>query len=113
MTIKELTEKLNLNIISGKNGLSQTLTGCYISDLLSDVVGHAQIGNIWITLHTHKNIVAVASLKKLSCILLVNNQTPSNDAIMQSDKEDIPILQTQLSTFEITGKIYNIINAQQ
>ncbi len=54
MKVKELVEKLNLKVLSGEKGLDREIDGCYISDLLSDVMGNAMEGNIWITLQTHK-----------------------------------------------------------
>ena len=109
MKVKELVEKLNLKVLSGANGLDREIDGCYISDLLSDVMGNAMEGNIWITLQTHKNVMAVASLKEMSCIILVKNLMPNDETIEQSNDEDLPILQTSLSTFDITGLVYNLI----
>lgn len=110
MTVQELVDKLELTVLSGNNGLNREIDGCYISDLLSDVMGNAEAGNIWITLQTHKNVMAIASLKELSCIILVKGLIPNDETTEQSNEEDIPILQTKLSTFEIAGKVYNLIN---
>lgn len=110
MKVKELVEKLGLKILSGKNGLEREIDGCYISDLLSDVMGNADAGNIWITLQTHKNVMAVASLKELSCIILVKNLEANEDTLKQSDEEEIPILQTSMTTYEIAGRVYNLLN---
>ena len=110
MKVKELVEKLNLKVLSGEKGLDREIDGCYISDLLSDVMGNAMEGNIWITLQTHKNVMAVASLKELSCIILVKNLVPNDETIEQSDDEDLPILQTNLPTYEIAGLVYNLLN---
>ncbi len=110
MKVKELVEKLNLKVLSGEKGLDREIDGCYISDLLSDVMGNAMEGNIWITLQTHKNVMAVASLKELSCIILVKNLMPNDETIEQSNDEDLPILQTNLPTYEIAGLVYNLLN---
>lgn len=110
MKVKELVEKLGLKILSGKNGLEREIDGCYISDLLSDVMGNADAGNIWITLQTHKNVMAVASLKELSCIILVKNLEANEDTLKQSNEEGIPILQTSMTTYEIAGRVYNLLN---
>ena len=110
MKVKELVEKLNLKVLSGENGLDREIDGCYISDLLSDVMGNAMEGNIWITLQTHKNVMAVASLKEMSCIILVKNLMPNDETIEQSNDEDLPILQTNLPTYEIAGLVYNLLN---
>ena len=110
MKVQELVEKLNLKVLSGANGLNREIDGCYISDLLSDVMGNAMEGNIWITLQTHKNVMAVASLKEMSCIILVKNLMPNDETIEQSNDEDLPILQTNLPTYEIAGLVYNLLN---
>ncbi|MBQ2509168.1 MAG: serine kinase [Bacteroidales bacterium] len=109
MKVQELVDKLGLKVLSGANGLDREIDGCYVSDLLSDVMGNAMEGNIWITLQTHKNVMAVASLKEMSCIILVKNLVPNDETIEQSNDEDLPILQTSLSTFDITGLVYNLI----
>ncbi len=110
MTVKELSEKLNLKLSGGAEGLTNEITGGYTSDLLSDVIGHAEQGNVWITLQTHKNVMAIASLKELACVIIVNDLEPAEDMISQSNEENIPVFVTNESTFEITGKIYNLIN---
>ena len=109
MTVRELAEKLNLDICCGKAGLDREIQGGYTSDLLSDVMGNAGEGNIWVTLKTHKNIMAIASLKELSAIVLVKNYKPEEETITESESEGIPILSTSCQTFEITGKIYELL----
>lgn len=109
MKVKDLVEKLNLKVLAGANGLDREIDGCYISDLLSDVMGNAQEGNIWITLQTHKNVMAVASLKEIACIILVKNLTANEDTVNQSNEEGLPLLQTSLPTYEIAGKVYDLI----
>lgn len=108
MKVQELVNKLNLKVLSGEKGLDREIEGCYVSDLLSDVMGNAESGNIWITLQTHKNVMAVASLKELACVILVKGLTPNEDTINQSNEEEIPILQTSMATFEVAGKIYEM-----
>ncbi len=110
MKVNELVEKLGLKVLAGANGLDREIDGCYISDLLSDVMGNAMEGNIWITLQTHKNVMAVASLKELACIILVKNLMPNDETIEQSNDEDLPLLQTSLPTYEIAGLVYNLLH---
>ena len=109
MNVKELAEKANLKIISGEQGLSTEIKGGYTCDLLSDVMGHAEEGYVWITLQTHKNIMAIASLKDLAAIILVKGLMPEADTLEHSNKENIPILSTDFEEFEISGIIYQLI----
>ena len=111
MKVRELVEKLNLKVVSGENGLDRDIDGCYVSDLLSDVMGNAEMGNVWVTLQTHKNVMAIASLKELACVILVKNLKPSDDTIEQSNEEGIPFLSTDMQTYETVGKIYQLLNA--
>lgn len=109
MTVKELVSALNLTVLSGENGLDREIDGCYVSDLLSDVMGNAEMNNIWITLQTHKNVMAIASLKELACVILVKGQSASEETLEQSNEEGIPFLSTNMQTFETAGKVYDLL----
>jgi len=109
MTVQEVVEKLNLTVFSGSEELSTAVTGGYTSDLLSDVMGHADAGYLWITLQAHKNVIAIASLKELAAIILVKGITPDEDTLTLANQENIPILGSDLQTFELSGKIYELI----
>ena len=108
MKVRELVEKLGLNVLSGADGLDREIEGCYVSDLLSDVMGNADMGNVWVTLQTHKNVMAIASLKELACVILVKGLTAPDDTVAQSNEEGIPFLNTPMSTYEVAGKIYEL-----
>ncbi|MBR1550554.1 MAG: serine kinase [Bacteroidales bacterium] len=111
MKVRELVEKLNLKVLSGEGGLDRDIDGCYVSDLLSDVMGNAEMGNVWVTLQTHKNVMAIASLKELACVILVKGLTANEETVEQSNEEGIPFLSTEMQTYETVGKIYQLLNA--
>lgn len=111
MTVKELIEKMNLTVFCGEENLNTEIKGGYVSDLLSDVMGFAQEGNVWVTLQTHKNVIAIASLKELACVVLVKGNQPDEDMLEQAKEEEIPVLGTTEQTFEVAGKIYQLLNA--
>lgn len=112
MTLKEVTEKLGWKVVTGNDLLDISITGGYCSDLLSDVMGNAQEGQVWLTIQVHKNIIAVAALKELSAILLVKGLNATEDAIEAAKEEGIAILQTEEAAFETAGKLYNLLNAK-
>jgi len=111
MTVKDIIEKMNLKVYSGENNLDNTIKGGYVSDLLSDVMGFAQEGNAWVTLQTHKNVIAIASLKELACVILVKGNEPDEDMLEQAKEEEIPVLGTTEQTFEVAGQLYMMLNA--
>lgn len=113
MKVSELVKELNLVVFSGGNNLDREITGGYVSDLLSDVMGNASEGEVWVTLQTHRNVVAIASLKELACVLLVSSLVPEQNTMDHSNEEGIPVLGTSLSTFEIAGMLYQKIKRAQ
>lgn len=108
MRLTELVEKLNLDVKSGQWNMDREITGGYVSDLLSDVLANGATGNIWITLQLHQNIVGVASMKDFAGIILVNGRTPEQETIEKAEAEEIPIMVSELSTFELVGKLYDL-----
>ena len=110
MKITDIIKALDLKVISGNDGLSNEITGGYVSDLLSDVMGNAREGNIWITVQTHMNVVAVASLKDLAAVIIVKGGLPESDTIEKSNMEKIPVLSTDMDTFNIAGRLYEFLN---
>ena len=110
MTVKDLIEKMNLTVFCGEQNLDREIKGGYVSDLLSDVMGFAQEGNVWVTLQTHKNVIAIASLKELAYVVLVKGNQPDEDMLEQAKEEEIPVLGTAEQTFEVAGQIYKLIN---
>ena len=108
MKIVELVEKLNLDVRSAKENLDREVTGGYASDLPSDVLANSKEGNLWITLQLHRNIVGVASMKDLAGIILVNGREPEPETIEKAEAENIPVMVSELSTFELVGKLYNL-----
>jgi serine kinase of HPr protein (carbohydrate metabolism regulator) len=105
MKLVNLIEKLNLSIINAAN-LNVDVCGAYASDLLSDVMGNAKENQIWITLQTHQNVGAIASLKDMAAVILVNNLKPNHELLNYAVQNEINILSTKESTFNICGLIY-------
>jgi len=106
--VVELVEELNLSVRSAKGGLDREITGGYASDLLSDVLANSKEGNIWITLQIHHNIVGVASMKDLVGIVLVNGREPEPETIKKAEAENIPVMVSEMPTFELVGRLYNL-----
>jgi hypothetical protein len=76
--------------------------------LLSDVIGNSREGNVWVTLQIHQNIVAVASMKDLAGIILVNAREPEEDTVQKAETESIPLMVSKLPTFELVGRLYGL-----
>jgi serine kinase of HPr protein (carbohydrate metabolism regulator) len=109
MKLKEIIEKLQLQVLAGQDPLDTEVTGGYTSDLLSDVMANSKVKNLWVTLQTHENIVAVAKLKDLAGIIIINNRKPDEETLKRAKDEQVTVLASGETAFSITGKLYGLI----
>lgn len=109
MTLKEITEKLKLKVFCGEAYLEREVTGGYVSDLLSDVMGKAEEGAVWITLQSHLNVVAIASLKELAAVILINGVSPDATVVAKAEEENIPLLGSENPAFDVAGQLYQLL----
>lgn len=104
MKISEIKEKLGLaDIVSCDDA---EINGAYVSDLLSDVVGNAQEGDVLITIQVHKNLIAVASLVGLGAVIITHGRTPDDDVCAVARENNIALLGSDESSFTVAGKLY-------
>jgi hypothetical protein len=109
MTIGEMIEKLQLEVASGPaEALRQEVSGGYASDLLSNVMGQAKAGNVWVTMQGHQNIVAVASLAGLAAVIIAGQAMPDEDTLKKAREREIVLLTTPLPAFEIIGRLHRL-----
>lgn len=106
MTVKELVEALPLKVTAGQTELGRQVTGGYVSDLLSNVMGFATAGSIWITMQGHQNVVAVAALANLAAVILAGGAQPDAETVEKAEREGVVLLTTSLPAFELAGKLH-------
>ncbi len=108
MKIRDIVRTLGLKVISGEKFLEREVTGGYTGDLLSDALANSKEGYIWVTLQIHQNIIAVASSKELSGIIIVNGRKPEEETLRKAEEEKIPVMISNLLTYEVAGRLYEI-----
>ena len=108
MKVTELIEKLSLRVITGQDDLDVEVTQGYCSDMLSDVIGNAEEGGLWLTIQKHQNIVAVGVMKSLAGIVLVKDREPEENTVARAREENLPLLVSSLSSFELAGRMYDL-----
>lgn len=106
MLAKDLKDQFQFKVLAGENRLDKEIRGLYCCDLLSWVMSHAEDGDAWITVQTHINIVAIASLLNLACVIVPESIEVDEDTIEKADEEGIPIFSTDIDSFEIFKKFY-------
>jgi hypothetical protein len=113
MKLDLIVKSLDLAVRSGSQNLTSEVNGGYVGDLLSDVIANGKQGNIWITRQIHQNIVAVATLKELAGIILVDNNEPARETLEKAIQEGVPVMVSKLPGFETAGRIYQLITERE
>ncbi|OGO04547.1 MAG: hypothetical protein A2Y73_04915 [Chloroflexi bacterium RBG_13_56_8] len=108
MTVQELVSALFLEIATGADHLDREVKGGYASDLLSCVLASAQEGNVWVTLQAHINVIAVAALLDLACVIITEGTRPDQAMLDSASEQGIPTLMSRESTFAVVGKLYQL-----
>ena len=98
MKVKELEEH-GFTPLSLPDG-EREIVGVYIGDLLSWVMGRAQMDNAWITIMTNLNVVAVAALADTSCVILAEDVEVPDDIIQTAQEKEINVLKSSLPIYE-------------
>ncbi len=108
MLVSDVIEKLGLTVFSGKENLNKEVTGGVISDILSDVMAQAKKGSLWVTNQTHENVLAIVFFKGLSAVILPGGLRLDEEAAVKAKEKKLPVLLSDMSAFEIVGKLYNL-----
>lgn len=104
MTVEELVAKHGLTPICLSEP-DREISGCYIGDLLSWVMGKAQADNVWITIMNNINTLAVASLSDVALIILTENVDLDDTMIGEAKAKGINVAGSSCSSFEVAVKI--------
>ena len=108
MNLQQIVNELALQVRSGRSALNREVRRGYASDLMSDVIAHGQEGDLWVTLHGHQNVVAVAAMKELAAVVLVNGREPEPDTLAKAGEQGLPLLVSELPAFELIGRLHRL-----
>ena len=108
MTVNELSEALSLKGLVVPNG-SREFSGAYIGDLLSWVMGRAQSDNVWITIMSNVNVVAVASLVDVACIVLAEGVTLDETVAETARQKGVNVYSAEQPAYEIASALSRML----
>jgi len=109
MTVAEIAEKLNMEIITCEANAGREVKGIYICDLLSWVMSHANEDDLWITVLTNLNTVAVAVLANVACVVIPEEITVENDTLSKAEEEGVIMLKSSMQAAEICVKVNELL----
>lgn len=106
MTVKELAALIDAEILTGETALDKEVKNGYSCDLLSWVMAHGSDAMAWITVQTHMNVVAVATLHDMSCVIIPEGGRAEEDVVAKAAEEGVAILSCAKTAFQVSGILY-------
>ena len=107
MTLADVRDLLDAEVIAGEHRLSTPLTmGCG-ADLMSDVLAYSKPGSLLLTGLTNTQVVRTAEIADIVAICFVRGKRPGVDTVKLADSQELPLLRTTLPMFESCGRLYN------
>lgn len=110
MTVKEICDELGWKRICGT--ADKNVSGCYIGDLLSRVMGKCNGHDIWITVQTSRNMLAVAELADVAAVLFPEDIQISEEILCLAGQEGITLLGCQESAFDAAVALAKLIKTE-
>ena len=75
----------------------------YTCDLLSWVMAHGEEGMAWVTVQTHMNVIAVAVLAEMACVVMPEGIDMPEESLKKAEEEGLAVLKTRLTAFAVCG----------
>lgn len=107
MVLENIARQLSLTAKT-KASPDVEVTAGYASDLLSDVLAKAKSGAVWVTNHKHVNIVGVAVMLNLAAVIITGGIEPDEGTLEKAIEENVPLYTTDLTLYELVGKLYEM-----
>ena len=105
MTVAELKEKCGFDAAVMPDP-EREVAGGYAGDLLSWVMGRAQADCAWITIMSNVNVLAVASLADVACVILSEGVILDEEILATASEKGINVLMSPLPTYETAVSLY-------
>lgn len=98
MRVNDILNDTNFELLSNESGIKLEIKSFFASDLLSHVMGNAGEGSALITVLNNINVLGVASLLDMSCVIFSHGVKVNDEIIKKSNELGIPLLRTKLTT---------------
>ena len=106
MTLREVKEILDAEVIVGHDRLEMEVKKAGCADLMSDLLFIGQSGMLLLTGLTRRNVIHTADILGIAAIIMVRGNRPLPETVELAGELQIPILVTHYILFEAAGRLY-------
>ena len=102
MTVNDILKYPEFTVVNQED--DRAIEKIFCCDLLSIAMAKAPEDSVWVTVMSNRNVIAVASLTDVSCVVLAEGYNYDDDAI-EAAKGKVTLLKTDLPIYEAAVKI--------
>ena len=107
MTLRELANLLEAEVISGEQHLDEEFECAGASDLMSDVLAFGEPGIVLLTGLANAQSIRTADVIEAKAIVYVRGKKPNKEGVILAKKRNIPILSTRFFMYKACGLLYS------
>lgn len=104
MTVEALANALELSALVVAEP-EREIDGVYIGDLLSWVMGRAKSDNVWITIMSNINVIAVATLADVSCVILAEGVSLDEETLAVARTKGVNLYTSPKTAYQLAAAI--------
>ncbi len=114
MTVDELAQLLEAEILTGREEAgSRSVSGVYVCDLLSHAMAKIEAEDVWITVHTNLNVVAVALLSGAACVLIPEGGQVEEATLSRAAAQSVILLSGKASGARYCHEILRLLEGTE
>jgi DRTGG domain. len=110
MTVMDLIDKVGCRLAAGtEDMLNREITGVYSCDLLSNAMAKLDPGNVWITVHSNLNVVAIASMTEAACVIVAEGNEIEEQSVSRAQEKKVVMLSSEKTAAELSFEILSLL----
>jgi len=106
VTLKEVREILEAEVIVGADLHQINVELACGADLMSDVLAFSKTGALLLTGLTNPQVIRTGEMADIKAICFVRGKRPSRETIDLAANSNLPLLATHLPMYEACGRLY-------
>ena len=106
MTLEEIREALDAEVLCGEDRLGLDVRTVCASDLMSDVLAFTRPHWLLLTALVNPQVVRTAEMAELAAVCFVRGKEPAQETVSLAAEKGIPLLYTGLCTFDSCVRLH-------
>ncbi len=106
MTVNDIKNILEAEILTGEDKLSAIVSSACGSDMMSDVLAFVKDHSVLLTGLLNTQIVRTAEMMDMTCIVLVRGKVPDEAIVSLAKERGIVLMTTKYRMYTACGLLY-------